>query len=223
MHPRSGLRDVVESERTNAVAGWSLVAFISATAGYELLTGDHLWGVFVLALVGLAVAPAVAYRSPRAMLPFEVLLLAALPLVGRVLIAGQLVGGVVLTGRVTTYLAVAAVALVIAVEIDVFTPVKMNYSFAVLFVVVATMAAAGVWAVAQWLSDLYLGTTFLIGTGLPEDVVEESLMWDFVAATVAGLGAGVLFEYYFRRRADAHHRVAGGSSTARPRDDDERH
>ncbi|MFC4359159.1 hypothetical protein ACFO0N_14525 [Halobium salinum] len=216
MHPRSGLRDVVESERTNAVAGWLLVVFLSLTAGYEVARGELLWAGFVLTLVGLTLLPAVVSRNPEAMLPVEVLALAALPLVGRVLISGQSVGGVLLTGRVTTYLAVAAVALVIAVEIDVFTPVKMNHSFAVLFVVVATMAAAGVWAVAQWLSDLYLGTTFLLGTGLPEDAVEEALMWDFVAATVAGLGAGVLFEYYFRRRANARARVAEASGTGRP-------
>jgi hypothetical protein len=216
MHPRSGLRDVVESERTNAAAGWLLIAFLCLTAAYEFLVGHLLWAGFVLVLALLAVVPAVAYRSPLAMLPAEVLLLAALPAVSRVLVVDQAVGGVVLTGRVTTYLAVAAVALVIAVEIDVFTPVKMNYSFAVLFVVVTTMAAAGVWAVAQWLSDLYLGTAFLLNTGRPEAVVEEALMWDFVAATAAGLGAGVLFEYYFRRRVDSSRRVARTSAASRP-------
>ena len=69
-----------------------------------------------------------------------------------------------------------------------------------LFVVITTMAAAGLWAVGQWLSDLYLGTGFLLGRGTEEEV-EAALMWDFVAATVAGLAAGVLFEFYFRRRA----------------------
>jgi hypothetical protein len=216
MHPRSGLRDVVESERTNAAAGWLLIAFLCLVAAYELLVDDFLWAGFVLALVTLAVVPAVAYRSPVAMLPVEVLLLAALPVVGRVLVVDQSIGGVVLTGRLTTYLAVAAVALVIAVEIDVFTPVKMNYSFAVLFVVVTTTAAAGVWAVAQWFSDLYLGTAFLLNTGRPEAAVEEALMWDFVAATAAGVGAGVLFEYYFRRRVDSRHRILQPSAAGRP-------
>ncbi|TKX56791.1 hypothetical protein EXE48_18290, partial [Halorubrum sp. ASP1] len=32
-------------------------------------------------------------------------------------------------------------------------------------------------------------------------------MWDFVAATVAGLLAGLLFEYYFRRRAGSRERL----------------
>jgi hypothetical protein len=106
----------------------------------------------------------------------------------------------------TTYLAVAAVALVIAVELDAFTAVRMNRAFALLFVVVATAAAAGVWAVVQWVSDLYLGTSLLLD-GRPEEVVETELMWDFVAATATGVLAGLLFEYYFRRRARTGARV----------------
>lgn len=177
---------------------WLLVCFLVVVAVSQFVVGELLWALFVLAVAALAVLPAVAYRNPLAMLPWEVLAIASLPAIGRAVVAGQTIGQVTLTGQMTTYLAVAAVALIVAVEVDVFTPVKMSYSFAVLFVVITTMAAAGLWAVAKWLSDLYLGTAFFEG---PEAVVETALMWDFVAATVAGLVAGVVFEFYFRRRA----------------------
>jgi len=202
----SGLRPIIEDERTNAAFAWALVVFLLAAAAAAGLEGDVLWAGFILVVAVLGVLPAAAFRSPRAMLPWEVLALASVPVVGRTLIAGQTLGGVTLTGRVTTYLAVAAVALIVAVELDVFTPVRMNHSFAVLFVVVTTTATAGLWAVVQWLSDIYLGTAFLLD-GRPESVVEEAVMWDFVAATVAGLLAGVLFEWYFRRRAHADERL----------------
>lgn len=185
---------------------WLLVAFLAAVAVIELLTGEPLWALFVLVVAVLAAVPAMAFRNPFAMLPWEVLAIASLPAAGRALVVGETIGQVTLTGRLTTYVAVAAVALIVAVEVDVFTPVRMNYSFAVLFVVITTMAAAGLWAVAQWLSDLYLGTTFLLGRG-HEAEVEAALMWDFVAATVAGLFAGVLFEFYFRRRARLDERL----------------
>ncbi len=197
----------MESRRANAVVGWALVAFLGLTAVAELVGGDVIWAGFIAAVAALAVLPALAYRGPQVMLPWEVVALASVPVVGRALVAGQTVGGVTLTGRVTTYLAVAAVALIIAVELDVFTPVRMNFTFAVFFVVVATMAAAGVWAVVKWLADLYLGTSLLL-TGAPEHEIEAALMWDFVAATAAGLLAGVVFEYYFRRYADTSPRVA---------------
>lgn len=207
MHP-SGLRDVVLTQRFNALVAWTLVGFLLLTALTQLLVGELLWALFVLAVAALGMVPPVAYRRLRAMLPWEVLAVAALPAVGRALVVGQQVGPVTLSGRVSTYLAVAAVALIVAVELDVFTPVKMNYSFAVLFVVVATMAAAGIWAVAQWLSDLYLGTGFLLGRGPPEEV-ERALMWDFVAASIAGVAAGIVFEYYFRRRVRPGERLPG--------------
>ncbi|WP_224449273.1 hypothetical protein [Haloprofundus salilacus] len=203
---RSGLSDVVENERTNAAVGWVCVVVLCVAGVGELLTGELVQAGFVLATAGLAVVPAVAYRNPRAMLPWEVLALAVLPVVGQAVIGGQTIDGVTLSGRVVRYFAVAAVALVVAVELDVFTPVRMNYSFAVLFVAVTTMAAAGVWAVVQWLSDLYLGTEFLLD-GRPGDVVHTALMWDFVAATLAGVGAGLLFEFYFRRRAHGRERL----------------
>jgi hypothetical protein len=206
----TGLRPVLRSRRLNAGLCWLLIAFLGAVAGAEAAVGDLLWAGFVTTLAVLAVVPAVAYRSPWAMLPWEVVALASLPVLGRTLLVGETLFGVVLTGRIVTYLAVAAVALIVAVELDVFTPVRMNYSFAVLFVVVTTMATAGVWAVVQWLSDLYLGTAFIL-TGEPESVVERTLMLDFVAATVAGLAAGVVFEGYFRRYADATARLPSGA------------
>lgn len=207
---------VIEDERRNAVIAWAVLGFLAVAAIAELLTGELLWAGFVAVVLVVALVPASVLGHRRAMLPWELLALAALPVVGRTFVAGYTVGGLTLTGRVTTYLAVAAVALVVAVELDLFTAVRMNDSFAVLFVVVTTTAAAGIWAVAQWLSDLYLGTSFLLGRA-PEHIVEEALMWDFVAATIAGVLSGVLFEFYFRRRSAAGERLPeslqdGGSS-----------
>ncbi|KAB1188027.1 MULTISPECIES: hypothetical protein [Haloferax] len=204
---QSGLRRFVRSKRLNAALAWLFVGFLAAVAtGSVVANGDLVWGGFAGIVAILTVVPALAFRDAQAMLPWEVVALASFPLVARVLVRGQTIGGLTFSGRVSTYLAVAAVALIIAVELDVFTPVRMNHSFAVFFVVIATMAAAGVWAVVQWLSDLYLGTRLLLN-GRPEEVIETALMWDFVAATVAGLVAGLVFEYYFRRRAEPKQRL----------------
>ena len=203
---QSGLRSVVKDRRANAVIGWAILAFIAVSGAIELVSGEQVWGALVLALVAIAVVPPVAFRNATAMLPWEVFALAALPAIGRTLIVGETVGGVTFTGRVTTYLAVAAVALIVAVEVNVFTPVRMTHSFAVFFVTIATMAAAGVWAVVRYFSDSFLGTRHMLD-GRSEHVIETALMWDFVAATVAGVLAGLLFEYYFRRRAAGADRV----------------
>lgn len=128
------------------------------------------------------------------MLPWEMLLLATLPVVGRAFATVRV------TGNLSTYLSVAAIALIIAVELQLFTSVRMTPRFAVVFVGVATMGAAGVWAVVRWTADQLLGTAFILVPTLSEHAIEEALMWEFVASTIAGIGAGVVFAVYVRRQ-----------------------
>ncbi|AEH37994.1 hypothetical protein [Halopiger xanaduensis] len=189
----STLEGLIADGRTNAALAWVLVAAIAAVGVGELLTGGLLWATFAAVLVALALLPPIAFRSTTAMLPWEVLLLAALPVLGMALGADRL------TGHFAAYLSVAAVALVLAVELQSFTSVQMTPSFAVIFVVVATMAAAGLWALLRWSAAQTLGIPFT------ED--HDAVMWEFVYSAIAGLGAGVVFELYFRRLADPEVRL----------------
>jgi len=191
--PPFGLEQVFDDARTNAVLAWLLVAFVTVVAVGNLLSGSLLWAGFAAAMVALVVLPPIQFRTARAMLPWEVLLLAVLPLLGRTFAT------VPVTSNLFSYLSVAAVALIVAVELHVFTPVKMNKAFAVSFVVIATLAAAGIWAVVRFALDETLGTTFLLDPALTEAEVEHDLMLEFVYSTAAGVLAGVVFEWYFRR------------------------
>lgn len=191
------LTAVVEAQRTNAAVAWLLVGFVGFVVVESLLSGDLLWAVFAAVVGALALVPTVAHRDPLVMLPWEVLVLAILPLIGRAFAT------VPITSQFTTYLSVAALALIIAVELHLFTPVRMTSTFAVLFVVVATMATAGSWAVTRWVADLVLGTSFLLVPELTEAEIETALMWEFVYSTAAGVAAGIIFEGYFRRRSMA--------------------
>ncbi|MFC6835415.1 hypothetical protein [Halomarina ordinaria] len=188
----SDIGRVLRDARLNAGLAWALVVVVALVAVRNALDGDPLWAGFAALVALVAVLPAVRLRSVRAMLPWEVVLLAALPLLARPFGPASL-------GGVATYLSVAAIALIIAVELHVFTPVEMSHSFAVFFVVVVTMATAGVWAVTRWSADIYLGTGF--------DLDERALMFEFIASTAAGVIAGVVFDGYFRRYARASDRL----------------
>jgi hypothetical protein len=229
-----GLEGLLESRRANAALAWALTGFVALVAVEGFLTGDLLWAAFPLAVAALALVPPLTYRTPTTMLPWEVLALCSLPVLGRALATD------VLLSDVSTYLSVAALALVVAVLLDVFTPVRMPPWFAVVFVTIATLATAGVWAVVQWAADVALGTAFIYpepvarpayvrdggfldglrwlgevflrgGDGLvsaaAEHAAHDALMWDFVAAAVAGVLAGVVFEAYFRRLARGRERL----------------
>jgi hypothetical protein len=189
---QSDVSRLLRDAGTNAALAWLLVAGALGVAAVNVVVGQRLWALFAVGVATVGAFPAVARRSARAMPPWEVLGLAALPLLG-------LSVGEGLLADVTTYLAVAALALLVAVELDVFTAVEMNYRFAVFFVVVTTMAAAGIWAVVRWVADIYLDTGFVVD--------ERTLMLEFVASTVAGVGAGVVFELYFRRVARGRERL----------------
>lgn len=205
MEQTERLGALIKGERGNAAIAWVLVVFVASVA-IESFPEDPVWVAFSVTVVGIVLVPPIAYRNARAMLPWEVLLLVALPVFGRAFTTPGL------SSDVATYLSFAALALVLAVELDVFTTVGMTNWFAVLFVVIATMAAAGFWTLAQWLSDIFFETTFMLPANTPlttaqEDAALQALMWDFVAATVAGIAAGAIFVLYFRRQSAAVIRV----------------
>ncbi|PSQ18640.1 hypothetical protein BRD00_04975 [Halobacteriales archaeon QS_8_69_26] len=187
--PTGELPRLFRDRRLNAALGWAFVAFMVLVGAGELLVGDLLSAGFTFTVVVLAVMPPVQRRNLTVMLPWEVIGIASLPTVVRALATWPV------AAELGTYLAVAALALMVAVELHAFTSVKMTYAFAVLFVVVTTMATAGVWAVVRWLADIQLGTGFLES--------EEELMWEFVYSTAAGVLAGGVFRAYFGREAFA--------------------
>lgn len=192
---RSGLETLLESASTNTRLAWLVITFLFVAAPMSALDGRVLQTVFVATLLSLALVPAVVARDLHQMLPWQLLLIAALPIVGHLFSLPGVSSGVV------TYFSVAAIALVVAVELHLFTPVQMTPGFAVSFVMITTMATAGIWAVARWVSDLYLGTQFLLVPGLSKATIENRLMWEFVYSTLTGIGAGILYELGFRSRS----------------------
>ncbi|WP_227377324.1 hypothetical protein [Haladaptatus halobius] len=193
--------DALVPRNRNAVAAWTLVAAIAVSALVSTVDGDYLWAGLAVAAVAIALVPVITYRRATAMLPWEALLFVTAPLAGVPFDS-------FLPRPVATFLAVAGLALVIAVELDTFTAVELSPAFAVLFVVTATMATAGTWAVVQWVVDRAVGTQNLRGL--------SQVMWSLLAATGAGVAAGVLFDAYFRRADTARFGFDTGGERNRP-------
>jgi hypothetical protein len=189
------LATMVYATHRNASIAWLLVGALMLLIVQAAKTGAGVHAVLVGTVAVLALIPPLVYGSSRVMLPWGVLALAAVPgVIYELAGAGQV-------SEFAAYITVAAVALVVAVEIHIFTSVDMSPRFAVAFVVLTTMAVSGVWALARWASDLWLGTSFLLRAG-PPGTVETKLMWGFIYSTTAGLLAGVVFERVFLRRAN---------------------
>jgi hypothetical protein len=188
-------QDLLANRQFNAVVGWLLVAFLGLVVAESVADGDVAWATFVFTVLVLCTIPPVAFRDPGRMLPWEVITLAALP---------TFVGAIITAEVVTdfaVYVSVAALALIVAVELDLFTDVRMTIGFAVAFVAMATLAAAGVGAVFRWQLDLWLGTETLLESGMTDDEIHDEMMIEFVYSAVAGVVAGIVFQLYFRRPA----------------------
>ena len=75
----------------------------------------------------------------------------------------------------------------------------MTRSFAIVLVVLTTLATAGIWNVLQWTTDVFFGTAFVLD-GRSQDTINADVIVEFVSAGVAGIGAGVLFDLFVRTR-----------------------
>ena len=179
------LARLVRDGRTNAVVVWAMVAVLVGVFVESLLDADLLSMAFVVGLVAVVVVPAVSARDWKVLLPAELLGLALLPTLVRALLGGEL-------GVFATYLAIAALALVIIVEFHMFTSLQVTHWFAVALVTLTTLATAGAWTILRWNADRLLDTAYL--------TTNEALMIEWLYVTLAGIAAGLLFDAYFRRR-----------------------
>ncbi len=179
------LARLFRSGRTNALVSWVLVGILLTVLAESVIDFDRQWIVFVTATGAIVLLPPIAYRDWRVMLPWEVLVIALFPILIRGLFAGEV-------GTFATYFAVAGLALLVTVELHMFTTVRLTHWFAVAFVVMATMAVVAVWTILRWNMDNLLGTNFL--------TTNEELMIEWMYVTLAGISAGVLFDSYFRQR-----------------------
>ncbi|PCR90710.1 hypothetical protein [Natrinema ejinorense] len=179
-----------DKTQRNAALAWAITIALVALAIIHGLADSYRWFAFTGFATVIVMLPAVAFRDPLMMPPWELLGLVSLPVVD-----ATVLGESFLTS-IAVYVAVAAVALVATVEIDRFTTVRMNHAFAVALVVLTTLAVAGAWNVAQWVADVTFGTDYILD-GRSQDAANRALMINFAYAAAAGLFAGVVFGRYF--------------------------
>lgn len=184
----------VDRTGRNAILCWSAIGLLTGLALWQGFDGSYRWfSLTGLALV-LLIIPAIGLRDPYAMPPWELLVLVAIPVVDAALFDETVIS------PIAVYFAVAAVALIVVVDIHTYTAIRMDRLFTVVLVVIATLAVGATWNILQWASDMTFGTAYLVGDR-SQDAANHAMMLDFLAATMAGFLAGILFTGYLRRRS----------------------
>ncbi|GAB7091533.1 hypothetical protein JCM18237_18040 [Halorubrum luteum] len=187
------LARLFRSGRYNAFVSWALVLLLAGVFVESVLDADWLWTLFVVCAGVLVLTPPVVRRDWRMMLPWELLVVALLPILVRALFGGEI-------GTFGYYLSVAGLALILTVELHMMTELRLTHWFAVFFVMLTTLASVAAWSIVRWNADRVFGTTFLIEPGQSQDAANAALMVEFGYVTLAGLAAGLLFNAYFKRR-----------------------
>lgn len=180
-----------------AELAWALVAVLVVSAIRFVTLGELDWAAFVALVVGVALVPPALERDLGVTMPWTLLALVTAPVLLRA-------AGVV--SAATPFFVMTGLALLVAIVLDAYTSLALTPRFAVVFVVVTTMAFAAVWTVGTWAADVLVGTDFVAG--------QTELMWDLVAATAAGVVAGLVFEAYFRLSDGADRLETPGDTTA---------
>ncbi|QKQ98410.1 hypothetical protein GKQ38_02695 [Candidatus Nanohaloarchaea archaeon] len=178
---------VYERKKRNFLFSMLLSLVFLGTAVDAFLSEAFAWLILSAFVFFMSVVPSLVYRDTVAA-PWELLFLVSLPFVHKSF------GFSLFSGMAVSYASVAVTSLLVVVEMDEFTSLRTSSFFAVFLTAIVTVAMAGFWALVRWLSDIYLGTTLITS--------EEHLMWEFTAATAIGAVFGLLFHYYFKRRAD---------------------
>lgn len=181
----SQLDQLIEDQRRNAIMAWLITAFLAAAMVESVIDLDLLWAGFTGSVLFLVMLPAMLHGDVRRTVPWELLLVTALPVLGHSLDVATLQHPLI------SYLSLAGIGIILTANLHLFTPVQLSHRFAIVFVVLTTLAASGWWAVAQWLSDLYRGTGFIQS--------ETALMTGFLTALMAGFLGGILLDLYFRQ------------------------
>lgn len=170
-----------------AELSWTAGLAIFLATVYALLRFDVLWIIFGLASLILYVMPIVTTRDPFRALPWEMTLLVVAPIV-----LHFSAGSAFLTEHVDwwgsfTSLAfafgVATIGLLLALELRMYTSVRMNRSFSIFFVVMFTMGVSGFWQVGIFFGDLYYSTNHQ-GTNADAMTI---LVWNFIGGLIMGL------------------------------------
>ncbi|WP_370574826.1 hypothetical protein, partial [Methanomethylovorans sp.] len=182
---------ILKDTSINAFLSWAMVLLVLMLGVLSLMDYRLTWFMLSVFLVCIITAPALLLRKLSIMPSWYFVMLAIMPIVG------STTAYHFFTQSMPVYLSVATIALLLTAEISWFTSVRMNDKFAILLVVITTLAMSSLWHLLQWMLDVNFGTTFLLD-GRSQEAINAAVMHEFMYATAAGIAAGILFGLYFR-------------------------
>jgi hypothetical protein len=191
---------IIESE-VSWIAG--MLLFYSTV--YSLLTFDVLWVFFGITALSLYVLPIITMRDPFRALPWEMTLLLAAPIILHISAGSQALNENLSWWDDFTSLAfafsISTLGFLLTVELQMYSAVRMNRAFAVLFVVVFTLAVSGFWQIGEFVGDRVYGTHY--------QGSNWSVMMTLAWSLVGGIVMGFFYDLYLRTMSEKRRTTLG--------------
>jgi len=181
----------------------SMVLFFATV--YTVLRLDVLWVAFGIAAISLYVLPIISTRNPFRALPWEMTLLLAAPMLLHISSGSGVMLDHFEWWRYLTDLAfalsLATIGFLLTVELHMYTDVRMNRPFGMLFVVMFTMGISGLWQVGEYIGDI-VKDTHNLGSN-------RQVMMSFVWVLVGGMLMGFVYDLYLKAMSENRKRTLG--------------
>jgi hypothetical protein len=182
----------------------SSLALFFATV-YLVIKLDVIWAAFGVSALCLLVLPIIATRDVFKALPWEMAVILVAPVFLHISSAWDPAEGAPRwwndLAAIAFSLSFATVGFLLTVELQLYTDVRMNRPFAVFFVFMFTVAAAGFWKVSEYVGGLVTGDPIVGGNA--------DVMTFFLWTLAGGLLMGVVYDLYIKAMSDSRRRTLG--------------
>jgi|GEM_PF-2628683 len=180
--------------RVELALSWiAILSFFVATE-VAIFSLDPFWMIMGFWALCVLLLPVVITRNVRSVLPFELLILIAIPFI--LYVTGVFEGWVQDPSlhnllRAIQVASTFLIALITVMNIHIYTSFKTNTPFLVVFTVMLTMALGSIFAIAEFLTDELFGTHFLVSN--------EELMVNLLFTCLGGVAMGLFLALYLRK------------------------
>lgn len=182
-------RRIIEAE-----ASWiaSMVLFFATV--YVTVRMDVMWVAFGIAAISLYVLPIVSMKNPFRALPWEMALLLAAPLLLHISEGSRTLVEEVGWWNDFTSIAFAfsltTIGFLLTIELQMYTTVRMNRPFAMLFVVLFTLGISGFWQIGLWVDQQLFGADLITSN--------YAAMMNLLWTLIGGVFMGFVYDAYIR-------------------------
>ncbi|MFQ5585997.1 MAG: hypothetical protein ACE5GF_04155 [Thermodesulfobacteriota bacterium] len=187
-----------ESWRTITVTtalSWLMKLILIGSFPYSVYKGDYLYSIAAVIAIAVSLAPSIIQRNYRVTLPFELDFLITLSIFAHIFFGEQMhfYERFWLWDKILHVYGSAVLSLLAFITVYTFHrtgKLKLTLPFIGLFTVVFTLAAGGIWEIAEFTVDKLLDLDTQRGL--------DNTMWDIINDLIGGMLAAFLGILYVR-------------------------